>query len=213
MTRKWRGRIFHVPHGVWYAIENSRIGIATAALLGFTWIDMDCHVTRDGVAVIGHWDLILKDHFELPDWFIAKYGKHPKVTQVDWADLQKLRTSPQAYRRVGSRRYRYIRVARAMWLIGQRKRLRLALEAKSDLAFEDHQTWRRIFSERDSVGLPKDRMVVMTLQNIGRPLRRLQAVKTADPDVKTVLLVRGPKPANFDSAWAPYVDYLRGSWR
>lgn len=209
MTRTWRERIFHVPHGTWYAIENSRVGIATAVLLGFLWIDLDSHVTKDGVIVIGHWNLILKDHFLLPDWFIAKYGKHPRVSQVLWEDLQTLRTGMKGYRG-RRRRFRYISAARAMQLINARKRLGLALEVKADHAFHDKATFDRLERDRNSIGLPKSRMAVMTLQNIGQPLLRLKAAKAAG--FTTILLAHGRKPANFEAEWAPYIDYVRGSW-
>lgn len=200
LPRRMR-RIFHVPKGIAYAVENSRLGIWFAILLGFRWIDMDLHVTKDGVIVCGHWARISKDQFVIPDWFRAKYGDDPLISDVLWCDLKQLKT-----RRLGwrghSRRFGYITAEQAMRTIARRsKRLGLAAELKVAINAD------RLDAARRRAGLPKSRLIVMTLSDHSRrpwlwlrPFKHLGYV--------TVILARGPIPRS----WEPYITYVRGRW-
>lgn len=206
-----RRRIFHVPKGVAYAIENSPAGIRIADRLGFRWIDLDAHVTADGVVVVGHWGLIQKDLFDLPPWFIRKYGHRPHVEDVSWADLRQLRTTPIRWRgQLRLRRYRYMSLARALELVADTKRLGIALEVKGSHAFRERSTFDAINIARINAGLPRARFMVMTLSSLPGALARLRAAHHAG--FATVVLPRGPKPANYARTWAPYVMWRRGRW-
>lgn len=204
-----RSRIFHVPKGVAYMVENSPSGIRLASRLGFRWIDLDAVVSRDGVVVIAHWPKIRKDKFVLPGWFVHKYGKNPRISDCDWADLARLHTVKLGFRgRVRKKTRRYHTVGYMMRLAGQTKRLGVALEVKGDRRFEDPVTFVQVDAQRRRVGLPAERFMVMTLQNIGNPYARLRAAKVAGI-FPTVLLVRGPIPRDRANDF----DYVRGRMR
>jgi hypothetical protein len=203
-----RRRIFHVPHGTAYAIENSPAGIGAAVKLLFRWIDMDCHVTQDGVPVLAHWDKIRKDKFEITPAFAEKYGDEPKVTEVLAEDLLTLQTRPLPWSRWRRRRrVAYMTVADAMQRIAAHPRLGLALEAKGGTALTLTDTWKDIEATRDDAGLPKERFMVMTLMQIGGAHARLAAAHEAGHD--TVLMPRGrPVPRE----WEPDITWIRGKW-
>ena len=204
-----RGRIFHIPHGTAYAIENSPAGIARAVKRMFRWIDMDCHVTKDGVPVLAHWDKIRKDKFEVTQAFADKYGRNPKVTEVLAEDLLTLRTTPLSWSVWGRRRRRvaYMTVEDAMQQIVTFPRLGLALEAKGGDAFADADTWKGIEAMRLAAGLPKERFMVMTLKKIDGAHDRLSAAHDAGHD--TVLMPeRRPVPRD----WEPAITWIRGKW-
>jgi hypothetical protein len=204
-----RGRIFHIPHGTAYAIENSPAGIERAVKRMFRWIDMDCHVTKDGVPVLAHWDTIRKDKFEITPAFRAKYGDDPKVTEVLAEDLLTLQTTPLAWSVWGRQRRRvaYLTVEDAMHRVAAFPRLGLALEAKGGKAFTDTDTWKGIEAMRLGAGLPKERFMVMTLKKIGGAQARLAAAHEAGHD--TVLM---PERAPVPREWEPVITWIRGRW-
>lgn len=203
-----RRRIFHIPHGTAYAIENSPAGIERAAKRMFRWIDMDCHVTKDGVPVLAHWDAIRKDKFEVTPAFRAKYGDDPRVTEVLAEDLLTLQTTPLPWS-VWKKRRRvaYLTVEDAMQRISAFPRLGLALEAKGGEAFNRTETWEGIEAMRRAAGLPQERFMVMTLKQIGGARARLAAAHEAGH--ATVLMPRGaPVPTD----WEPAITWIRGKW-
>jgi hypothetical protein len=204
-----RRRIFHIPHGTAYAIENSPAGIEHAVKRMFRWIDMDCHVTKDGVPVLAHWDTIRKDKFEATAAFTAKYGRSPKVTDVLAEDLFTLQTTPLRWSVWGRERRRvaYMSVADAMQQIAQFPKLGLALEAKGGEAFTRTDTWTGIEATRLGAGLPKERFMVMTLKKIGGAHARLTAAHEAGHD--TVLM---PERSSVPRDWEPVITWVRGRW-
>lgn len=205
-----RSRIFHVPKRVAYMVENSPRGIRMASRLGFRWIDLDANITRDGFVVIAHWPKIRKDRFVLPAWFIRKYGRNPRIADCDWGDLQLLHTVKFGFR--GRRQVaRYHTFPYMAKLVGNTRRLGIALEVKGDKRFEDPKTFIRIDQYRHANNLPASRFMVMTLQNIGNPWARLRAAKAVGSvrGWPTVLLARGPIPRER----AGDFDYVRGRMR
>lgn len=199
-------RRFHVPKGVAYAVGNSRLGIWFAVALGFRWIDLDLHVTRDGVIVCGHWSMIRRDKFVLPDWFVAKYGRDARIEQVDWPDLMQLHTVRLGWRG-RYRRLVYITAEQAMRTIARRsKRLGIAGETKDSAAFARAATWQRFEAARARAGLPAERVVIMRLSTMMHPypLSVLRAAKLSGRT--TLLLIRGPIPRT----WDQWVDYYSG---
>lgn len=202
---KWRSRIFHVPHGTPYMVENSYFGLKLAERLGYRWIDVDCHVTQDGVPVIGHWGKIKKDKFVLPAWFVKKYGTNPDISDALWEDLARLRT-----RRVFSngfrRKFHYITLRRAAHIAARTNKLGLAVELKSDKSFEQKGTLQRILDDINAAGLPTNRAMIMTLTNSRGYAKRLKAAKAVG--FVTVAQARGPIPQSEE----PFIDYVRGRW-
>ncbi|MCW2761021.1 MAG: hypothetical protein JWR85_1222 [Marmoricola sp.] len=202
-----RSRIFHVPKRVARMVGNGPRGIRTASARGYSWIDLDANITANGALVIGHWPEIRKDKFVLPGWFTARYGSYPRIADVPWTDLIKLRTRPLRWH--GRREVaRYYSAVELMRLVAQTRRLGVALEIKRDERFELPKTLRSLVAQREHAGLPASRFMVMTLQTIGDPYARLRAVKAAGI-FPAVLLARGriPQSRRYD------FDYVRGPMR
>ena len=214
MTQKMprnRSRIFHVPKGVTRAIGNSPVGIKVANRLGYKWMDFDMQRTKDGILVFTHWDDIKLDEFELPRWFVQKYGTRPKVSETYWSDLKRLRT--EKVRKKGwmkyKRRLRYYTAEELMRRVAATDKLGAAVEWKANKDFEDPKTYEQFERARIRAGLPKSRVMHMTLQNIGNPWRRLAAMKEADVGPR-VLLARG---RGVPRKHEPNIDYVRGKWK
>jgi hypothetical protein len=72
-----------------YAFENSPAGIAFAAKHGFSSIDIDMQITKDGVPVATHWSQPMKkDGFYDPE---HKISPGTKVSQMTLAEVMRLR--------------------------------------------------------------------------------------------------------------------------
>lgn len=72
-----------------YAFENSPAGIKFAAEHGYSSIDIDMQITKDGVPVATHWSKPLKkDGFYDP---LGKIGKKTKVSEMTLAEVMRLR--------------------------------------------------------------------------------------------------------------------------
>jgi hypothetical protein len=202
-------KMYHVPDGGWYAIENSVLGLKTALALGYRWIDMDCHVTSDGVFVFGHNAEMAKDHFTLPAAFVAKYGADATIEQVTWADLKTLRTPVTTWR--GEKlALQYVDAQTVLSWLALNPRMSVALELKAGAAFDDPDTFRRLrdlaFAER----VNPDRLLVMSQPPWPNLLGRFKA---AHPYFTTaVQRLSWKKPADWAQI-APHVDYYRsGNW-
>jgi glycerophosphoryl diester phosphodiesterase len=199
-----RSRIFHVKDHK-YNVENSFWGIWLANLLGFMWMDIDVHATKDHVAVAAHWMYIKKDKFIIPPWFTEKYGRNPRIEDVLWEDLKKLKTKPTKYlKRTRRTQYRTV-VQMARQIANTSDKLGMALECKGDGEFSNPIWWASLLDEVEAVGLPGKRTMVMTLSNIGHPYVRLKAARKGGW-FPTVLLVRNPIPKEHLEDF----DYWRG---
>ncbi len=72
-----------------YAFENSPAGIKFAAKHGYSSIDIDMQITKDGVPVATHWtDPMKKDGFYDP---LGKLSKNTKVRDMTLAEVMRLR--------------------------------------------------------------------------------------------------------------------------
>lgn len=72
-----------------YAFENSPAGIEFAAKNGYTSIDIDMQITKDGVPVATHWSKPLeKDRFYDPE---GKIKEGTKVSEMTLAEVMRLR--------------------------------------------------------------------------------------------------------------------------
>jgi hypothetical protein len=94
-----------------------------------------------------------------------------------------------------------------MFFWARRLGLRVMLEVKFDQRFEDVDTMRWLKGRAEHHGAD---VRIMTLQNHGDAAARLRAAHAAG--FETVLLVRGRKPHDWETRWAPHVTYLRGRW-
>lgn len=189
-------RIFHKAKGQPYRFTNSYRGLKRARRHGYRRIDWDATVTKDGVVVINHWPKFAKDRFKDPS---HAWPKSTKIAQLTYAEVKRLK-APGGYR---------IRSAGQRFWQAKRAGIDVMLEVKGQREFEDPELMARVWRANVAAGEPVE--AVMTLQNLGNPLARLKAAKAAG--FKTVLLARGPKPANWDENWAPHVDYVRGNFR
>lgn len=198
-----RSRIFHVKQHK-YNVENSFWGIWLAKVLGFLWMDIDVHATKDHVAVAAHWQYIRKDKFIIPPWFEKKYGHNPRIEDVLWEDLEKLVTKPTKYlKRTRRTQYRTV-VEMARQIARVSDKLGMALEPKGDNEFYDPEWWAELHTDVHA-HLPEERTMVMTLSNIGRPYVRLLAARKGGWK-PTVLLVRNRIPRERLNDF----DYWRG---
>ncbi len=68
--------------GALEAEENTAEAFAYAVGLGFTHIETDVHLSRDGVVVVHH-----------DDTFARMFGDPRSVAEMDWAEIASLRTS------------------------------------------------------------------------------------------------------------------------
>ncbi len=72
-----------------YAFENSPAGIAFAAKHGYSSIDIDMQITKDGVPVATHWSQPMKkDGFYDPE---HKLSPDTKISQMTLAEVMRLR--------------------------------------------------------------------------------------------------------------------------
>jgi hypothetical protein len=89
--------------------------------------------------------------------------------------------------------------------IGVETGVHVALEAKAAPPFEDPALWEKLGKQYDALGHPK---FMMTLTNIGHPVRRLTAAKAAG--WQTAILPRGTRPTGYLTNWAPVIDAVWG---
>lgn len=195
-------KIWHKRKGQAYRIGNSLRGLWRAKRAGYDLIDWDGTVTKDGVPVVNHWPKFRKDGFRDPD---RRWAKSTKIANLTYAQVKRLR-APGGYR---------IRAVGQRFKQAARAGVDVAYEVKGQSAFEKGWVWEKIWRANVAAGKPVK--LIMTLQNLGDPLARLKAAKAVIPEGETgwstVLLARGRKPANWDTEWAPHVDYVRGQFR
>lgn len=205
MAKRWRRLVGHVPKGVSYAVENSQWFSRLLHRLGVHWVDKDCHVTKDGVWVFGHWGLIAKNGFILPKWFVAKYGRRPRIKDVLWADLDKLQTEWITFR--GRRRYRFSTAEEGMRLLAELD-MGLMAEQKGDEPFATEQFWLNAETIRRRAKLPKSRFVVASLPDMRNAGRCLRAAHAATHQTMVIRAQDG-----VPRSWAPFLTWYRGRIR
>lgn len=99
-------RVFHVHKGQPYRFEDSFRGVKLAKAQKYGWIDLDCHVTKDGVLVITHWPRPRHEGFRVPgatpgspeaDLNVRISHEGATIEDLTWAEVEQLRT-PDHYR-------------------------------------------------------------------------------------------------------------------
>jgi len=116
-----------------YAFENSPAGIAFAARHGYSSIDIDMQITKDGVPVATHWSQPMKkDGFFDPEHKIRP-GK--KISQMTLAEVMRLRNKDGQSR-----------ILPLSTMLGELKKHNLGgdLEAKGDPRFANPQMMGQI---------------------------------------------------------------------
>lgn len=111
-----------------YAFENSPAGIAFAAKHGYSSIDLDMQITKDGVPVATHWSQPMKkDGFFDPE---HKISPGTKISQMTLAEVMRLRNKDGQSQ-----------IYPMSTMIGLLKKHNLAgdLEAKNDRRFASDQ--------------------------------------------------------------------------
>ena len=165
------------------------------------------HPTRDLVAVAKHWSQ--PNHagdgfthlWSGPGWGVGKIVADPApslpISGRAWVDVQRLTDA------TGKRRITTIREHMAE---GVRLGVLVLPEAKGSVLMERPEFWQRLGVDCDAVGHPR---VMMTLSNIGSPVKRLAAAKAAG--FHTAVLPRGNRTADYATRWAPVLDAVWGT--
>lgn len=200
--RRWSRRVFHVPKGISYMVENSQWGTRLAHRLGFHWIDKDCHVTADGVMVFGHWGLITKNGVILPRWFRAKYGRRPRIKDVTWADLALLQSTWMSWR--GRRRYRFVRAEDGLRLL-HALGMGCMAEQKGDIGLTHVDFWVSVGRFLKSIGMKESHFVVATLPDMRHAGKVLHAAHAAGRQTMVIRASEG-----VPRSWAQDIDWHRG---
>lgn len=204
-------RVFHEKP---YWRGDSLRAIKRAKRRGYRYIDQNVNLTagdpdaeaRDErpVAVVKHWPEPRKDGFTR---IVPERGRRREphrmprdqsIARLPWSVVSRLR------RRVGSARYYR---ARTHMVVCADTGIILCAEVKGDRRFGHRQVMRDL---RDDAKIAGGVVYVMTLQNLGDPLARLKAAK--QEGFQTALLPRGPKPPDWETQWAPYIDAVWGRW-
>lgn len=202
MPKRWRRRVGHVPEGTKYAVQNSNWFVRYLKRHGIRWVDRDGLVTKDNVPVCGHWGLIAKNGFFLPRWFKKKYGKNPRVKNVNYSDLAKVKTPYIWFH--GKRRYRVHTLWQAITLsvlIDEG----LMYEQKGAALFRQQSFWESVGFHMKTSGLPNSRLVVATLPNMKGAFEVLKAAHSAGRETMVIRAQDG-----VPRSWAPYMTWYRG---
>jgi hypothetical protein len=176
-------RVFHV-HGKPYRTEDSLRGVKTARNGRYKWIDLDCHVTKDGVLVITHWPRPDHEGFHDPAGKVDVSGK--MIEQLTWAEVRVLTTKD----------HYHIWKADDLVPIALAKGLNVELEMKSTkIKRSQLGALRDILSDQS-------RVQVKALPQFYTALEGAYAA-----GYKTIILGRNARiPANAQ----PYITYRRG---
>ena len=145
-----------------YAFENSPAGIAFAAKHGYSSIDIDMQITKDGVPVATHWSKPMKkDGFYDP---LGKLSKNKKVSDMTLAEVMRLRNKDGQ-----SRIYPMSTIVKELKKHG----IAGSLEAKDDKRFATDRVMGYL------ADLVRDSGIKANLQSIDRGPRAAKILKTA----------------------------------
>lgn len=200
---KARSKIFHIPKGIAYAIQNSIWAMHLAYALGFRWIDIDGQVSKDDIPMGMHWNNLRKNGYVLPPWFTRKYGNDPNCDQCLAADMVKLVTKKVWYRG----KFQVTRCCTLETLLrgAVRSKMGVMYEEKGAEEFRLDAVQKAISNARIRSGLPENRFMVGALDEIPGYLGRLKA---ASKYHDTVVLKHTTKP--IPREYAQYIDWYRG---
>lgn len=190
-----------MSHGLPYHLNNSLAFTRRSAGEGWRYGDKDGQSTRDRVPLNAHWHLAKMDgftHVHTVNGIVSDPRPDVLLANRDWAEVQLLTDATGTLKYVTM----YDQVA-----LGVQVDQVIMLEAKAAALYEDPAFWEEYGAFCDSVGHPR---TMMTLTNIGHPVRRLRPAHAHN--FYTAALPRGPKPADWDTWWAPHVDAVWGNW-
>lgn len=185
---EWNRFAHYLP----YHEGNSLRAIDRAADEDFKRIDLDCHVSKDGVDVITHWDRPLRHKFIDP---LRRTLLDRKVSSMSYLHLHRLRAGEDGY---------VIQSAAKAFRRAAKRGITVELEVKADRRFESISHMRRLKALADEAGCD---VVVKTLSNIPGAAARLRAAKLAG--FTTIILPRGTRRLRKDQYWG-VADYVRG---
>jgi hypothetical protein len=176
-----------------YHKNNSIVGLNEAVANKKPAVDLDAHVTKDGVVVCTHWPYPLKQ-----DTFFDPKGRIKKDTpiwELTWAEVARLRTPDD---------YRIHRMATMIRLAAARD-LRVELEAKDSPGFAKLETWKqlKVTQKRYSADVQ-----MKTLTSLHGYPERLTAARVAG--FTTILLPRDTKAHPVDRSLWPVISLVRG---
>jgi len=191
----------HFLHGTPYYKYDSVQGVKKAAKRKgkSKAIDLDWHMTKDGVLVNTHWGQPLKYGFHDPK---HKIRKNAKIEDLTWAQVKRLRA--HGYR---------ISRAEEIFNLCAKKGVRMEFEAKASKDFEKPAAWQKVRKLADKYHMrQKGKIQVKT---IARPsshkaaARRLAQARKAG--FVTFLLPRdwGKKKIS-KKEFVPVTSYVRG---
>lgn len=190
-----------------YHVGDSLASVARAAREKRRGIDVNMHSTADLVAVAKHWNEPNHPGDDFTHlWTGPEWGEgqlvpdpHPSrpVSQRPWQEVKRL-TDKSGKQRIN-------KIADHM-AEGVKRGVLVMPEAKGGALMERPEFWERLGAEADAVGHPR---VMMTLPDIGSPVKRLRAAKGAG--FSTAVLPRGKRPSDFAERWEPVTDALWGS--
>lgn len=189
---KWSNFLHATPYYKYDSIQ----GVEQAAEMGADRaIDLDWHVTRDGVIVNTHGDKPLESGFYDP---LKLVPRDKTVEQMTWQEVQRLR-APGGYA---------IQRAETMFALAAKLGVRIEFEAKNSKAFENVKTWQQVRKLAEENGLMARGLIQMkTLSTIPGAPARLAAAHAAG--FTTILLPRGSRELPGKDYW-PVTDYVRG---
>lgn len=135
--------VFHSKRGEKYHTANSIRGIRKAKRRGYSEIDLDMQMTRDGVIVGCHWPRpLLKDAFRDP---AKKIPRTRTVASMTWTQVARLRAGRWP------RRYRIQRIERLLRECAHQG-VGAVLEPKGDPRFEQDWVWEHLAKVADDLG-------------------------------------------------------------
>lgn len=175
-----------------YALNDSLAGVRLAKKLHYGWIDLNFHVTRDGVIVCTHWSQPLRHGWRDP---MGQLARDARVWQMTWEEVERLRH--------GKRRiYRADQILAYATALG----VGVEFEVKPSPLFEDARTWRglRLLVDEHHVRIVVK--AINTLGNAGLYLKRAH-----EAGFITMVLPRGTR--RISTTWWPFLDYVRGPVR
>lgn len=197
--KRWSRRMYHVRKGIAYIVENSQWATRLAKRLGFHWIDKDTHVTADDVPVFGHWGMVRKNGVLLPRWFIRKYGRDARISDVVWEDLARLRSW-----RMFGRRFKFVKAVNGMKLAADLG-MGIGWEYKGDKLMRTSQFWDEVDELRRRAGLPASKLVAMTLPGMRGAGAFLRAAHNSGRQTMVIRANEG-----VPRSWEPYMTWYRG---
>lgn len=145
-----------------YAFENSPAGIKYAAEHGYSSIDLDMQITKDGVLVNTHWSQpMLKDGFYDPE---HKLDPKTKVSDMTFAEISRLRNDDGQSR---------IHTLASQIALLKKYRIAGDLEAKDDPRFATDKVMDEVASLVRQAGIKAN------VKSIDRGERSMEILKMA----------------------------------